>query len=235
VDLGDFGGVRQVAEELASRYDSIDVVVNNAGARNDQFRTTASGLELTFAANHLGHFLLTCLLLDRLSAAPHGRVVTVASSSHFGAVTADGWLLEDSNYDRRQAYARSKLANVMFAYELARRVRGTTVTSLAVDPGNVASGFAGNNGPVARAKHLLSHLLRRNLIMPTTAAAALARVVECPEFAASSGSYLEGDRPAISLPLSNDAIAASRLWSLSVQLTGLNESNCRAWSRVRPA
>ena len=234
VDLGDFARVRQVAEELACRHAAIDVLVNNAGARNDRFRTTASGLELTFAANHLGHFLLTCLLLDRLVAARQGRVVTVASGSHFDATTTDGWLFEEDNYDRRQAYARSKLANVMFSRELASRARNTAVTSLAVDPGNVASTFAGNNGLVARAKHLVSHALRRNLILPTAAAAALARVVDSQEFAGYSGTYWEGDVPAATSPLAGDAGAASRLWTLSVELTGINAANCRAWALVAP-
>ncbi|KPJ78711.1 MAG: hypothetical protein AMJ58_13125, partial [Gammaproteobacteria bacterium SG8_30] len=140
-DLSDFGQVRSAAREITSareitlRFDRLDVLINNAGARNDRYLASVDGLEQTFAANHLGHFLLTCLLLERLLSAPAARILTMSSGAHSGAVAGDDWEQRPATYDRRQAYARSKLANVMFAYALAARLRGSAATSNALEPG----------------------------------------------------------------------------------------------------
>ena len=222
VDLARREGVERAADAIARSHPRIDVVVNNAGARYDHYTATADGLEMTFAGNHLGHFLLTCLLLDRLMAATQGRVITVASSSHADASGTDRWMLSERDYDRRQAYARSKLANVMFAYGLADRIRTTRVTSNAMDPGGVASRFASNNGFVGWAKHVLSQTLRRDIVLPATAAVALLWLASAPQLASTTGRYFRRNAEARSSPASHDAKASNRLWSLSVELSGVN-------------
>ncbi len=235
VDLAHRGDVERVADVIARLHPRIDVLINNAGARYDRYAAAPNGIEMTFAGNHLGHFLLTCLLLDRLIAAKQGRVITVASGSHADAGSTDRWVLSERDYDRRQAYARSKLANVMFAYGLAERTRPTRVTSNAMDPGGVASRFASNNGFAGWARHVLSHTLRREIVLPATAAAALVRLASAPELASVTGRYFRRNAETRSSPASYDAEALNRLWSLSVELSGANAAKCSSWTTVRPS
>lgn len=134
-DLSSPGQMRAAADQIRGRWHTIDVLINNAGARFDTYASTPEGCERTFATNHLGHFLLTVLLLDRLTGAPAARIITVTSSAA-GAAHNDGhWQFTAADYDRKQAYAKSKLANLVFAFELTRRLRDTPVQSMAVDPG----------------------------------------------------------------------------------------------------
>jgi NAD(P)-dependent dehydrogenase (short-subunit alcohol dehydrogenase family) len=225
-DLSDFGQVRSAAREITSRFDRLDVLINNAGARNDRYLASVDGLELTFAANHLGHFLLTCLLLERLLSAPAARILTMSSGAHYSAVAGDDWEQRPATYDRRQAYARSKLANVMFAYALATRLRGSAATSNALEPGGVASGFARNNGFRSWLRHLGAHLIRRDLSLPTTAARAVVSLALDPSHAGRSGCYFSCASEARSSPLSYDTEAAERLWQLSLRKTGLTVQEC---------
>jgi NAD(P)-dependent dehydrogenase (short-subunit alcohol dehydrogenase family) len=118
-DLTRQSDVRMLAARITENYERIDVLMNNAGARFDDYHETSDGIELTFATNHLGHFLLTRLLSERLVQAPAARIITVSSGSHISASAHGEWYLKRANYDRRLAYAKSKLANIMFAYELA--------------------------------------------------------------------------------------------------------------------
>ena len=222
-DLSRQADVRGLAAYVNGTYDRVDVLLNNAGARFDEYRETSDGIELTFATNHLGHFLLTSLLLDRLKQAPGARVVTVASSAHFGASADGGWSLERHRYDRRLAYAKSKLANIMFAYELARRLRNTRVTSNAVDPGLVATNFARNNGLVPWLRHLVAHALRRELVSPKKGAETLVYCAASPDVAGVTGKYFRDNQHAESSSASHDREEAQRLWRLSAKLTGVNE------------
>ena len=157
-DISSLTDVRRLADGLRRRRATIDVLVNNAGARFDHYQTSSDGVELTFATNHLGHFLLTALLLDRLMAATQGRVITVASAAH-AAATGGDWILSRNDYDRKAAYAKSKLANIMFSYELAERLRHTAVVSAAVDPGGVATHLGRNNGLIPWLRHLTFYAL----------------------------------------------------------------------------
>src|SRR5206468_4176754 len=115
-DLSKPDDVRMLAARVRSEYDRLDVLINNAGARFDRYQETTEGIELTFATNHLGHFLLTALVAELMMNAPAARVITVASGSHASAATEHGWYQQRATYDRRRAYANSKLANIMFAY-----------------------------------------------------------------------------------------------------------------------
>lgn len=219
-DLAATEDVRKAAATISQLACPVDVLINNAGARLDHYQQNSAGHELTFATNHLGHFLLTGLLLDRILAADQGRIITVSSGSH-GSAQADGtWELTADNYDRKQAYAKSKLANILFAYELARRVAGTQTVSCAVDPGGVASNFARNNGLMSWAKHLLSHALRRELISPQTAAQVLVELVQNDHSQVTNGGYYRDAQTVRSSPASYDQANARSLWAFSLALTG---------------
>jgi NAD(P)-dependent dehydrogenase (short-subunit alcohol dehydrogenase family) len=232
-DLAHFGTVRATAAELRRRYGAIDVLVNNAGARFDDYQTNLDGLERTFATNHLGHFLLTALLLESLLAAPAARIVTVGSGAHASTVGGD-WMALAGAYDRKAAYARSKLANIVFAYELARRLQETEITSNAVDPGGVASNFARNNGLVAWLRHVGYYAMRRELRSPRRAASIVARVASADDLRRVSGKYF-GDRGEIhSTAVSHERGTAASLWTMSLRLTGLDSGLGKAWNYFRP-
>jgi NAD(P)-dependent dehydrogenase (short-subunit alcohol dehydrogenase family) len=143
LDLASFTSIRGFAKEALDRFDHIDVLVNNAGAVSRARVETAEGFEQTFGVNHLGHFLLTDLLRERIAATPGARIVVVASDAHrfaFGGLDFDD-LQSKAHYHGFLVYARSKLANILFTRELARRLDGTGVTANSVHPGFVASNF----------------------------------------------------------------------------------------------
>lgn len=222
VDLSDQLKVRETAQTILSSHPRIDLLINNAGARYDRFQTSGEGLELTFACNHLGHFLLTALLLDALLAAPAARILTVSSGSHSAAPRDGSWSAKAETYNRRSAYALSKLANILFAAELARRLVGSSVVSCAFDPGGVASNFARNNGLISWARHLLSHGLKRDLILPERAAQDLVLLSSLEPAEAVNGRYVRRDQ-FLSVPAVDDAKRAHELWDLSLRLTGLRD------------
>lgn len=234
-DLSALAEVRSLAAKVNLRYNRIDILINNAGARFNTYGRTADGLERTFATNHLSHFLLTCLLLDRLMSAPAARVITVASGSHSSAKSDGCWQFGADNYDRRMTYAKSKLANILFAFELANRLKATRVTSNAVDPGGVASNFARNNGLVSWLKHLLSHSLRRELVSPRTGAEAVLYLAAGGDGVEGiSGRYFHRKQEMAPAAVATDPDTAHQLWALSVQLSGLNQQIGSAWSHIQP-
>lgn len=219
-DLSRQGDVRLLAAHISRTHERVDVLLNNAGGRFDEYDETSDGVELTFATNHLGHFLLTSLLFERLARAPAARVIAVTSSSHHDTNADGDWCLRRSSYDRRIAYAKSKLANLMFAYELARRVGTTAMTSNAVDPGGVATNFARNNGLVSWLRHVASHALRRELVSPRKGAETLVYLAASEEVSRVTGECFRNNRQVESSAASHDREGARRLWDLSVQLTG---------------
>src|SRR2546423_6328305 len=141
VDMSAQAGVRRLAAQVAGTYPRLDVLVNNVGGFWAHRHLTADGLERTFALNHLAPFLLTSLLLDRLTASAPARIVTGSSGAHAGGRIDFDDLQGERNYSGQRAYSQSKLANVMFTYELARRLEGTGVTATACHPGVVATSF----------------------------------------------------------------------------------------------
>jgi len=219
-DLSRPDEVRRLAGQIRERWDHIDVLTNNAGARFDAYCETSDGIELTLATNHLGHFLLTCLLIDLLVRAPQGRVITVSSGSHFATDARGDWLIPRATYDRRLAYAKSKLANVMFAYELAERLKGTRVSSNALEPGGVATNFARNNGVVAWVRHLVGHTIQRDLVLPRKGAETIVYLATSDEVAGVTGKYFRRNRVSESSAASHDRSERQRLWNLSLELTG---------------
>jgi NAD(P)-dependent dehydrogenase (short-subunit alcohol dehydrogenase family) len=232
VDLANFADVRRAAAALplGSR---LDLLVNNAGARFDSYSAMVDGFERTFAVNHLAHFLLTALLLDRLLASPEGRILTVGSAAH--AVSLDcGWMSSPDSYDRRRAYATSKLANIVFTYELARRLAKTTVTVNAIDPGGVATNLGRNNGLVAWARHLAYYAARRELKSAVRAGRLVVHVASSVELRGTTGQYLAESGAIRSSPISYDRARAHELWNASVTWTGLDASVGAAWKYFAP-
>jgi len=226
--------VRELSATIQSRCTSVDVLINNAGARFDSFRPSPDNIESTFATNHISHFLLTILLLEKLLAAKAARVVTVSSSAHRSASGDFERNLRAENYDRKIAYGNSKLANVMFAYELARRLRGTGITSNTMDPGGVATNLGRNNGIVSWLRHIGYHTLKRDLILPRKGAETIVYLATSPEVDGISGKYFFRNRMAESSRISHDEDAAKRLWELSLHMTGLDERIGPPWNFIKP-
>ena len=222
-DLSSMREVRILAQEFTSRYDHLDVLVNNAGAVFGARQETVDGYEMTFALNHLSYFLLTNLLLDTLRRAPASRVVNVASSTHFtGKID-----LSDLQSQRAYrlggfgVYATSKLANVLFTYELARRVADSEITVNAIAPGNVASGFGHNNGGIMGVVVTVLHQFART---PEKGAETIVYLASSPEVAGVSGKYFEDCQPVASSKASHDATLARQLWEASEMMVGLPQS-----------
>jgi NAD(P)-dependent dehydrogenase (short-subunit alcohol dehydrogenase family) len=219
VDLSDQGQVCAIGADIVQKAHRVDVLINNAGARFNTFQQSVDGIELTFATNHLGHFLLTNSLLDALSRAPRARIITVGSGAHAGVNAEGDWCLSRENYDRKIAYGKSKLANIMFAYELARRLNQTEMVSNAVNPGGVATSLGRNNGLLSWSRHLLYYALKRELISPKRAAETLVYLALDPAVEGISGKYFYMKRQIESSPASHDLSAAANLWALSLRLT----------------
>ena len=218
-DLSCQAQVRRLASEVLERLPRIDVLVNNAGGYWDTRHVTADGLERTFAVNHLAPFLLTNLLLDRLERSAPARVVTVSSNAHAtGRIDFDD-LQGELSYSGGRAYSQSKLANVLFTYQLAKRMRGSAVTANALHPGVVRTSF-GAEDP-ARIQRLLVPLLRPVMKSPAQGAATSIHLASTPELEQVSGRYFANRRPTRSSPRSYDQAVAARLWEASADLVGL--------------
>jgi NAD(P)-dependent dehydrogenase (short-subunit alcohol dehydrogenase family) len=214
-DLSSQADVRALAEAFTRRYDRLHVLVNNAGAHFATRQVTVDGLEKTFALNHLAYFLLTELLLDTLKVSAPARIVNVASAAHMGVSLDFDDLQSERDYADWPAYKRSKLANVLFTYELARRLAGSGVTANALHPGLVRSNFwAGDSFGL---KQRLRFALRA--ISPAKAARYVLHLATSPEVEGMSGRYFDRGRLAESSPESYDEAAARRLWAVSDRLT----------------
>ncbi len=217
-DLSSMAQVRRLAEQVLTRYNRLDVLVNNAGVITMRRQLTADGLETTFATNHLGPFLLTNLLRGLLERSAPARVVTVSSAAH-RQVRAIPWDdLARGNAGHGQTYPVSKLLNILFTAELARRLAGTGVTANSLHPGFVRTHLGrdvtGLLGTVVR-------LLLRFQPSPATGAQTSVYLASAPEVASTTGGYFVKCRPAQPSSLATDAQAAARLWALSEQLAGL--------------
>jgi NAD(P)-dependent dehydrogenase (short-subunit alcohol dehydrogenase family) len=218
-DLSSQAQVRRLAAAFTERYARLHVLVNNAGALFWRRRQTADGLEMTFAVNHLAPFLLTNLLLDPLKASAPARIITTASAAHEGeAIPFDDLQQTHHRYQPLRVYGQTKLANLLFSYELARRLEGTRVTANAFHPGFVASNFARSD---SRLMGLLVPLSRPFAISPEEGAQTAIYLATSPEVEGASGQYFAKQRPVRSSPASYDQEAARRLWEISAQLTGL--------------
>ena len=219
-DLSSQSQVRSVAEQVLERLPSIDVLVNNVGGFWATRHVTADGLERTFALNHLAPFLLTNLLLDRLHGAGAARVVTVSSNAQsLGRIDFDD-LQGERSYSGARAYNQSKLANVLFAYELARRLDGSSVTSNALHPGVVRTSF-GAEDP-AGVQRFLVPFMRPFMKSPTRGAATSIYVASAPELQHVTGRFFADGKEKKSAERSYDTAVAARLWRVSADLVGLS-------------
>jgi NAD(P)-dependent dehydrogenase (short-subunit alcohol dehydrogenase family) len=218
-DLSSQKDIRHLADQFNGRFDRLDVLVNNAGAKILSRMTSADGIEMTFALNHLACFLLTQLLMEPIKAAGSARIINVSSGAHGGAEIDFNDVQNEKNYVGKQAYGQSKLANLLFTYELARQLDGTGVTVNAMAPGGVITNFCRNNGWVSWARHVTAHILARNLIGPQKAAETIIYLATSPEVEGVSGKYFFDKKPVESSLASCDVESAQRLWEISEALT----------------
>ena len=224
-DVSSQAQVRALAADVLARYPRLDVLVNNVGGSWATRHVTADGLEHTFAVNHLAPFLLTNLLLDRLVASAPARVVTVSSGAQsMGRIDFDD-LQGEKSYSANRAYNQSKLANVMFTYELARRLEGTGVTANVLHPGVVRTSF-GQEDPQPFLRLLLP-LFRPFMKTPEQGAATTIHLASSTEVEGVTGTYFAKSEPKASNKLSYDTAAAARLWQVSEQLVALPERRGR--------
>jgi NAD(P)-dependent dehydrogenase (short-subunit alcohol dehydrogenase family) len=223
LDLSDLSSVRRFAGEYADRFDRLDILLNNAGIMAVPYGKTAGGFELQFGTNHLGHFALTGLLIERIRRTPEARVVTVSSGGHRFAEMDFGNLNAEKGYDPQRAYAQSKLANLLFTYELQRRFEkaGIDAIAAAAHPGWTAT----NLGPDWKMVRLITKIIAQTAEMGALPAlyAATAPDVRGGEYYGPGGWQEIRGFPAKvrSSARSYDAAAASRLWSVSETMTGV--------------
>jgi retinol dehydrogenase-14 len=218
-DLSSQSEVRRLADDVLQRLSRIDVLVNNVGGYWNTRHVTADGLERTFALNHLAPFLLTNLLLDRLKQSAPARVVTVSSNMQaIGRIDLDG-LQGERSYSGARAYNQSKLANVLFTYELARRLQDASVTANALHPGVVRTSF-GAEDP-SGVQRLFTPLMRPFMKAPTRGAATSIHVASAPDLEQVTGRYFANSKVKRSSRRSYDEAAAAQLWQVSADLVGL--------------
>ena len=216
-DLSSQGDVRRLADQVRERIPRLDVLLNNAGAIFLSNRSSVDGIEMTFALNHLGYFLLTTLLLDLLKDSAPARIVNVSSSSHG---SPGEFQLEDLPQSGKsggyRAYGRSKLCNLWFTYELARRLEGSAVSVNALHPGLVRTNIARNNGVLGR---VVNFFIGARGVDAARGAETLTYLAASPEVEGITGQYFVDCRTIASSSLSYDAGLASGLWEMSDRLT----------------
>jgi NAD(P)-dependent dehydrogenase (short-subunit alcohol dehydrogenase family) len=218
-DLAELAQVRRLAQELAASLPRLDVLINNAGLMNAARAHSADGYELTFAVNHLAPFLLTNLLLDKLKASAPARVVVVSSEAHRRGTLDFGDLMNTAGWGAMAAYARSKLANVLFARELAARLAGSGITVNCLHPGVVDTHLFHDSPLWLRA--LLGSLGRLFMLSPAQGARTSVYLATAPEVAGRSGGYYRNCRLDTPSRAAQSAADAARLWQESARLTGL--------------
>lgn len=222
LDLARMASVRAASQEISDRFPALHLLVNNAGLHTARRRLTEDGHELTFQTNHLGHFLLTHLLLDRLKAGAPSRVVNVASEAHRFARGIDFDDITHSRWSGLLAYNESKLANILFTRALARRLEGTGVSVFAAHPGSVRTRWArGRDSGVFR---FAAAIASPFLISPEEGARTPLYAATAPGLEAHSGAYFVKSRRADPSGAAQDEAAQERLWRLSAEMVGLSRT-----------
>lgn len=231
-DLSSQQSTRTLAAEFQRRYPRLHVLMNNAGGIFFKRETTVDGLELTFALDHLAYFLLTDLLLDTLRASAPSRIINVSSNAEAsGRINFDD-LQAERRYVAFPVYAQAKLANMLFTYELARRLEGTGVTANAVRPGPVATNFGGSGRSLLnRVFPLIFRVIGKP---PEEAAKTAIRLASDPALAGVSGKAFYDEREVATSALARDVTVQQRLWQVSAELIGLPAASARA-TAVQPA
>jgi NAD(P)-dependent dehydrogenase (short-subunit alcohol dehydrogenase family) len=214
-DFASQRSIRAAAAEVLARFPAIHVLVNNAGVMNVRREVTEDGLEATFAVNHLGYFLFTTLLLDRIIASAPARIVSVASDAHkFGAVDIDD-LQNEHGYGAMRVYGQSKGCNLLFNAELAKRLEGTGVTTNAVHPGAVSTGLGANHGSLLALIQKVAMVFMKS---PVSGADTSVYLATSPEVDGVSGGYFFKRKPRASTTQTRDPNLAAQLWTLSEAL-----------------
>jgi NAD(P)-dependent dehydrogenase (short-subunit alcohol dehydrogenase family) len=211
-DLASQAAVRKLAGEVLGRYPRLDVLINNAGAMYARRQMTEDGVELTWAVNHLAPFLLTTLLRERLQASAPARIVTTASAAHQGARIPFADLNAERSYRGFERYGQTKLANILFTRELARRLEGSGATATCFHPGLVATGFNRNNGLIM---DLGMTILRPVSRSPQKGAETLVWLATLPQSALADGGYYFDKQQVMPSPEAQDMDTARRLWEVS--------------------
>ena len=215
-DLASLVDVRRLAADFRSKHDKLDVLLNNAGLLVPSRRTTVDGFEETFAVNHLAPFVLTAELLELLKATPGSRIVNVASEAHRRAKMNWDDLEFRTGYGGLKVYSQSKLANILFTYELSRRLEGSGVTANCLHPGVIASGFGQTYKGVFS---VLVRLAKPFLLSTEEGARTSIYVASSPEVAGVTGKYFDKCKPARSNAASYDEASWARLWQVSDAMT----------------
>jgi retinol dehydrogenase 14 len=218
-DMSSQSEVRRLADEVLAAYPQLDVLVNNVGGFWAHRHLTSDGLEHTFALNHLAPFLLTNLLLERLITSAPARVVTVSSGAQsLGRIDFDD-LMGEQDYSGQRAYNQSKLANVMFTYELASRLEGTGVTATALHPGMTNTAFSAEDP--SRSMAPIVFAARPFMKSPKKGADTVVYLASSPEVEGVTGRYFANRKIKKSHDSSYDAMTTGRLWQVSADLVGL--------------
>jgi retinol dehydrogenase 14 len=226
-DLSSQSQVRGLAEEVLQSLSRIHVLINNVGGYFNTRHATADGLERTFALNHLAPFLLTNLLLEKLKQSASARVVTVSSNAQASGRIDFGDLQGEKSYSGARAYSQSKLANVLFSYELARRLKGTSVTANALHPGLVSTSFGAEDPTTIQ--RIFVPFLRPLMKSPAHGAAMSIHVASAPELEQVTGRYFANGHAKKSSEPSYDQATAARLWQVSADLVGVTAAGNPAW------
>ncbi len=218
-DLSVISDMKRVAAQIAAVEPRIDVLVNNAGAVFLSRQTSADGLEMTFATNHMAYFVVTNILLPNLKATPGARIVSTASDAHKAGRLDFDDLQSTRSYGSFRAYGTSKLCNILFTRELAKRLDGTGVTANCLHPGFVGTRFGQNNATNIFLKGLAGLIMAFGL-RPEDGAKTIIHLASSPDVAAISGEYFYKCKVIDPTPAAQDDAAAKRLWDVSAQIAG---------------
>lgn len=219
LDLARFSSIRDFAETFRSQHETLDVLINNAGLILQKRTKTEQGFEATFGINHLGHFLLTRLLLDSLRVSAPSRIINVSSDAYRRAFTGLDFedLQSEKSYNSMLVYGRSKLANIYFTRELAQRLAGQDITVNAVHPGVVRTGFA-RDGDTQGAFSLLFRAAAPFMLSPEQGARTLVYLATAPDAGKTTGAYFVKRKATALSKIARDDAAARRLWRISEEL-----------------
>jgi retinol dehydrogenase 12 len=217
-DLSSMDEVHRLASEINSRTEKIDVLINNAGAVFFQHQLSTDGYEMSLALNHLSPFLLTNLIMDRIKAAPAGRIITTSSIAHQTAKLDFDDLMLEKGYKPWTAYSNSKLANILFTYQLGKNLAGSNCTANTLHPGFVRTNFGRSNGGMIGMLTAISQIFA---ISPEAGASTSIYLASSPDVEGVTGKYFVRCKPVKSSEYSYNETAALQLWAISLKLTGL--------------